>query len=131
MRREFKLPAADLEFLDRRYKTWEAILDVNKSQWVIIESFEVPKGYTQPVVAVAIRLDASYPDVQIDMVYFLPGLARIDGKAIRSLTTIPLDGKTWQQWSRHRAQDGWKPGVDNIETHLLYVINFLECELRK
>lgn len=130
MRRDFKLPEVDQEFLSRKYNTWEAIR-FNQNQWVIIERFDVPNGYNQSIVALALLISASYPDVQIDMAYFLPSLARTDGKPIGAISTIQLDGKTWQQWSRHRAPDGWNPGVDNVETHLLYVTNFLESELRK
>jgi len=131
MRREFQLSAGDLEFLDSRNKPWETLI-VNNVRWVIIEGFDVPNGYNNMIVTVALLLQPSYPDVQIDMAYFLPHLTRSDGKAIRALSALQLDGKTWQQWSRHRVgADAWRPGVDNIETHLFYVTSFLECELKK
>jgi hypothetical protein len=66
------------------------------------------------------------------MAYFNPALARDDGKQIGAVTPFQLDGKTWQQWSRHRSNvTDWRPGEDNIETHLLYVTAFLESELKK
>ncbi len=129
MRRAFDLLAVDREFLDSREKPWETI--VESSQWVLIEGFELPVGYNHSVVSVALRLPASYPDVQIDMAYFFPALARADGKIINRLTPQPLDGKAWQQWSRHRVgEDAWRPGTDNMETHLLYVTAWLEAELQ-
>ena len=131
MRREFQLSAGDLEFLDSRKKPWETLI-ANKVRWVIIDGFDVPKGYNNALVTVAVLLQPSYPDVQIDMAYFLPHLARSDGKQIKALTALQLDEKAWQQWSRHRVgADAWRPGEDNIQTHLLYVTAFLECELKK
>lgn len=129
-RRQFQLGQDDRDFVDSHYETWETIIE-GPSRWVIIEGFEVPTGYDHARVSIALRLEASYPDVQIDMAYFLPGLARTDGKNIARLTPVQIDGKSWQQWSRHRpSADDWQPG-DNIETHLRYVTAFLQNELKK
>jgi uncharacterized phage-like protein YoqJ len=130
MRRQFQLPSDDHEYLEALGKDWEAVIDA-QNQWVIVGGFDVPNGYNHQAVSVALRLPATYPDVQIDMAYFFPDLARADGKQINALSPLALDGKTWQQWSRHRAADGWRPGIDNIETHLLYVRAWLESELKK
>lgn len=131
MRREFTLTNADRDFLESRNRPWEAILE-GQNRWVIIEGFDVPKGYDHEVTLVALLLPAAYPDVQIDMAYFCPGLARADGKPIAALSPRQLDGKTWQQWSRHRVgNDAWQAGIDNIEKHLRYVTAFLESELLK
>jgi hypothetical protein len=131
VRRAFALPEIDREFLDSRGKPWETLIE-GQSRWVIIDGFALPRGYNHSVVAVALLLQDSYPDVQIDMAYFFPTLARADGKGIRALSDQPLDGKIWQRWSRHRVSEGaWRPGVDNIETHLLYVSAFLTQELSK
>ena len=78
----------------------------------------------------ALRISPSYPDDQIDMVYFSPALALKSGRGIRQLTLTMIDGKQYQQWSRHRtAQNPWRPGLDSISTHLLQVNNWLDREL--
>ncbi len=131
MRRVFVLPEIDREFLDSRGKAWETLIE-GQSRWVIIDGFALPRGYNCSAAAMALVLQDSYPDVQIDMAYFFPALARADGKEIRALSDQPLDGKAWQRWSRHRVgEDAWRPGLDNIETHLLYVSAFLAQELSK
>ena len=130
-RRSFKLPREDEEFLSSAFEFWEAIVDAN-TQWVIIERFSLPAGYNVGEATVALRIAPTYPDVQIDMVYFDPALSRTDGKTIGGLTPINIDGRSWQQWSRHRVgNDAWRPEIDDIQTHLLYVTAFLEGELRK
>lgn len=130
MRRHFALSAADQGFLDRRAKPWEAVA-VNQERWVLLEEFSLPSGYNVPSAAVALLLPPAYPDVQIDTAFFLPFLARSDGKAINALSPRPIDGRQWQQWSRHRKPEEWRPGIDNIETHLWYVTAWLEQELRR
>jgi len=130
-RRAFKLLTVDENFLESRGSVWETIIE-GQERWVTTENFEVPNGYNHTSVLVALLLPPTYPDVQIDMAYFSPALVRSDGKAIRNLSSRQIDGKAWQQWSRHRVgEDAWRPDVDNIETHLLYVTSFLETELRK
>ena len=130
VRRAFQISETDRDFLDLAYPSWEAILE-GQSQWVILDPFEVPTGFTQQNVAVALRIAPTYPDTEIDMAYFKPSLARTDGKTIEALSTLQMDGQAWQQWSRHRLSGEWRPGFDSIETHLLFVRSFLELELKK
>jgi hypothetical protein len=131
MRRDFKLPADDEVFLDSREADWEAIRD-NGTQWLVIENYDLPSGYNVSQSSLALRIQDMYPDVQIDMAYFAPALARTDGKQMNALSLTTMLGKQWQQWSRHRVgEDAWQIGVDNVQRHLDYVRAFLEGELRK
>lgn len=130
-RRQFKLSQVDTEFLDLHYRFWETVVE-EKSHCVLIDGFEVPAGYDHMMVSIALLIETAYPDVQIDMAYFLPALARTDSKHIGALSSTSIDQRTWQRWSRHRVgEDAWRPGIDNIETHLRYVTAFLETELKK
>jgi len=80
----------------------------------------------------ALKIPPSYPDDQIDMVYFSPALALTSGRGIAQLTALTFDGKQYQQWSRHRtAANPWRPGLDNVCTHLLQVDSWLEREPKK
>lgn len=131
MRRDFKLPADDEAFLDSRGHGWETVRE-NGTRWLLLENYQLPAGYNVTQASIALRIQEMYPDVQIDMAYFLPHLARTDGQPINALTPLAIDGKQWQQWSRHRTgADAWQIGVDNVERHLLFTQAFLETELRK
>lgn len=131
-RRQFALPEEDVDFLDHRLgHEWEAVSD-DTSRRVIIYGFPVPDGYNVNKVDLNLRIEAGYPDAQIDMVYFSPALALRSGRQINQLSLVQFDGKTWQQWSRHRTpQNPWVPGLDNIQRHLLLVENWLAVELKK
>lgn len=131
LRREVQLPAHDVAFLDSFGLAWETFREGNV-MWLIIYNYTVPSGYIHRCVSIALQLPPSYPDAQIDMVYFLPHLARTDGRAIGALSNQALQGKTWQRWSRHRTgSNPWRPGVDNVETHMLLVQEWLCRELEK
>jgi hypothetical protein len=67
------------------------------------------------------------------MVYFFPALARKDGRVIAAAEAMqPLDGKSFQRWSRHRtAQNPWKIGRDNLGTHIILVEDWLTREFEK
>jgi len=131
MRREFELSEEDEESLTARGLVWEAVKD-EKSNLLIFPDYPVPAGYNHSQVTAALRLPPSYPDDQIDMVYFLPALALASGRPIAQLSMQPLNGNQYQQWSRHRTQaNPWRPGLDNVCTHLLQVDNWLERELKK
>jgi len=131
MRRQFALPEADEKFLDSLGLPWETVI-FNTAQWLILHNYCVPSGYNHTQTFLAVRISPGYPDTQLDMVYFSPPLARADGKVIGALTTLMLDGKTYQQWSRHRTgANPWRPGEDDLSTHVELVRHWLEREFNK
>lgn len=131
LRRHFQLPEVDCEYLDRRGLLWEAVLDRN-ARWVLVHRYPLVGGYNHANASVGLELSQSYPDTQIDMVYFYPQLARVDGKPIRQLRDRSFDGKVWQRWSRHRTKaNPWRRGYDCLETHLLLIEEWLEREQRR
>lgn len=129
MRRQFDLPEDDIEHLDARGLPWE-IIPERGVQWLIIHDFPVPAGYNHRRVAVAVRITPGYPTAPLDMAYFYPALARMDGRPIGATSARQqLDGKNWQRWSRHRTRENpWRPGVDSIATHLALVEHWLRRE---
>lgn len=130
LRRHFELPEFDREYLNGRGLLWEAVIE-GSTRWVLLLDYPVFNGYSHRNASVALELSPSYPDTQIDMVYFNPHLARVDGNAVTQLTNRSIDGKIWQRWSRHRTPaNPWRRGCDCIETHLLLVDEWLERELR-
>ncbi len=131
MRRQFMLPETDCALLETLGLPWETIIQ-NNARWLILHDYEPPAGYNHSRLLLAIRISPGYPDTQLDMVYFTPPLARLDGKAIGALSNTTLDGKTYQQWSRHRTGlNPWRPDEDDLSTHLELVRYWLERELRK
>jgi hypothetical protein len=131
MRRQFTLPESDKAYLEARGLAWETIVE-NGMRWLLLHDFQVPDGYNHPRATAAVKIETGYPDTQLDMVYFYPNLARLDGKPIGALTSQTLDGKSWQRWSRHRtAQNPWRPGEDDLSSHLALVEHWLEREMLK
>lgn len=128
MRRDFELLVTDSVFLDEYGCDWETLSD--GSQWVLLNQFTVPVGYSLDHVTVAVRLETGYPDAQLDMVYFHPALVRRDGKSIPATTSSQgIGGRMFQRWSRHRTpQNPWIPGQDSLATHIMLVEDWLERE---
>lgn len=139
LRRQFRLPADDEAFLESLGLRWETlsvpVIEGGTStvrQCVVIYGVAVPPGYNHQHVDIHFRIEAAYPDTQLDMVYVHPALARTDGKPIASLAEVACDGKTWQRWSRHRtAANPWRPGVDGLETHYMLVPEWFRQEFQK
>lgn len=130
-RREFDLRPEDETFLDSLGLVWEAIVFQNLN-YVIIRGAQLPDGYNVKHADIAMRLDPTYPRTQIDMAFFSPGLSRADKYPINRLTPLVIDGKSFQQWSRHRSSDNpWREGIDCLETHFYFVMYWLENEFNK
>lgn len=126
MRREFELGSNDVRALTALGRPWEAIRS-GSGRYVLIHGHPVPAGYSHAAVDVAIRLDV-YPPGPLDMAYLHPALARTDGKTINNLSMYEIDGKPFQQWSRHYA---FRPGVDTLASHMRRVRSWLTHEFRK
>lgn len=130
MRREFALPAEDMEWLESCDASYELVS--SDAQRVVLHNVAIPAGYNMTSVGMYFRIDPGYPDCQIDMVYFYPELALANGKPIAALSPDTFEGQTWQRWSRHRTPaNPWRPGIDNLSTHFELVLEWLKRELTK
>ena len=129
-RKDFSLPAEDAAFLNNKGLQWEALVE-NGLNWVIIYDYPVLIGYNASLVEIGLQIPPSYPSTEIDMAYFYPQLTRNSGGVINALSQQLIDGKIFQRWSRHRNPGDWRPGFDDISTHLILVDNWLEKELKR
>jgi len=129
MRKHFTLPVEDIDFLNQMGLEWECISE--GSLWLLIYGYPMPKGYQVTEATVGLQIVPNYPAVEIDMAYFHPMLQKNSGHGINATTPQMIDGKTYQRWSRHRQPGEWKPGVDNLCTHLSLVDNWLLNDLNR
>ena len=127
MRRDFQLSEEDTQCLEAQGVPWDAIIE-NNVKWIVLRGYLLPAGYNHSTADAAIRIPPSYPDGGLDMVYFHPALALATKRAIAKLTPHVLEGKQYQQWSRHYD---WQPGLHNLCTHLLLIKTWLEREVRR
>lgn len=132
MRRDYDLPEEDTECLNSRNPLWETVIDV-ESKWLLIHNFQVPEGFNAKTAEAAVRITGDYLITGLDMMYFYPALVRKDGRHIPNVdATVTIKGKNYQQWSRHRTGANiWRPGIDNIITHLNYAEEWLLRELKR
>lgn len=131
MRHQFDLPEGDVDHLTACGLPWEALAE-RDVRWLLVHGFPVPAGYNHTQVQLALRIEPGYPDTQIDMAYFFPALSRSDGRAIGALSSQMIDGRQFQRWSRHRTDTNpWRPGQDDLSTHLLLVEDWLRREFSK
>lgn len=129
-RRQFPLLPEDEQALNDRGLAWETIVE-GKTHWLLVHEYPVAAGLTHRSVTAAFTIPDGYADVQLDMVYVAPPLAREDDRPIGALSQMVIDGKTFQRWSRHRTpQNPWRIGVDCLDTHLILVDDWFEREGR-
>jgi hypothetical protein len=130
-RRQFTLLEGDAAYLNCLGLRWEALVE-GGLQAVVIYGFSLPLGYNVSSADVHVRFNSGYPDTQLDMAYFSPALARTDGRGINNLSMTTLDTRQWQQWSRHRTPvSAWRPGIDDLSTHMALVEDWLAAEMQK
>lgn len=128
---EFDLLEEDETYLSSLKLPFETVKLAGQN-WVLIHNYPIPQGYNVSLATMGIRMVGCYPTAGLDMVYFFPALRRLDNLPIGALTPHPLDGKSYQQWSRHRTSiNPWRPEVDNLSTHVPLADFWLENEFKK
>lgn len=131
LRRQFRLPAGDEQYLNSLNLDWETVKDAGQL-WLLVHGWQLPRGYNHAVARIALQIPGGYADSQIDMVYFLPPLERADRRAIGALSCQAICGENYQRWSRHRTSvNPWRPGIDDVSTHLTLVDDWLSRELAR
>lgn len=128
---QFSLPQEDVNFLEALSLEWECVLNNGNVMYLLIYDYPVPEGYNTATATVALGINSSYPITQIDMAYFFPHLSKVNRRPISCVTPLTIDGKDFQQWSRHRQSGEWVPGVDNLSTHLALVDSWLSKDLKR
>jgi hypothetical protein len=131
LRRDFDMLPEDTEFLEAHGCKWEAV-KMGGAPWVLLYDFSIPEGYNVKQANLGIRLTPGYPQAALDMAFFNPSLSRLDCKPIAGLSEQNLDGKVFQQWSRHRTPaNPWIPGVDNLGTQIQLAEYWLQNEFNR
>lgn len=130
-RKDFILLEEDEVYLNNLGLVWEAI-NAQGALWIFIHGYNLPDGYNATEACLGIRMTPGYPTAQLDMIYFYPALSRADGQPIGALSFTQIDGKIFQQWSRHRtAINPWRNGIDNLSTHVPLADAWLLLEFEK
>ncbi|MEO1700630.1 MAG: multiubiquitin domain-containing protein [Pseudomonadota bacterium] len=120
--RAFNLRDADVHFLEGRAAIWETLTHGTK-RWFVLRGYELPAGYVQGVVDIAVLIPPTYPAAQLDMFYCAPHLQLANGRRIPATESREtIAGVSYQRWSRHRdARTAWNPATDSLVTHVALI----------
>lgn len=115
------LPEADAEYLDsKNYRFSEKVV----GGWIhiIIHDFPLPGVYSPGTCELLVRLPAGYPNASPDMFWTRPDVRLATGNwPTRADVRESFDGESWQRWSRHFPPNGWRPGIDTLQTFLMTI----------
>lgn len=130
--RQFRLLPTDEIYLNKNFPTWQAIVE-NGRQWLLLPEYILPRGYTLSTTGLAMEIPATYSMAQIDMFYFFPAVGLTTHHPIPATEACEnIQGNPYQRWSRHRSgRSIWRPGIDNVITHLALVESALLKEVQE
>lgn len=130
IRRHFRIACGDEESLNATGLEWETVSE-HGCRWLIIRRRPLPAGFDVTLADLALVIPPLYPDVQIDSVLFRPCPRLPGGTNLSHVSPYSFDGDTWTHLCRHRtASNPWRPGVDDIASHLALVDCWLMQSLR-
>lgn len=109
----------DRAFLERKGWRWDAReVDLSGSReiQVVIYDYPLPEKFQPRSVQLLVRIPQGYPEIGLDMFWTCPDVMEAGTGRVPPQADVhePHGGLTWQRWSRH--MNGWRPGIDNLET---------------
>jgi len=136
----FSLPEDDKEYLDNKALKYELLTESLPNNMerhgVLFPSFEFTGNLfvtedsqlTQcRTCQLLILIPDGYATTKLDSFYTNPRLKRADGlEPDRATAENEFFGRKWQFWSRHLQDGEWRPGVDGLNTFILYVLRELK-----
>ena len=123
------LSSEDIDYLNSHYPSlWKKVSEDVSKYGLLIQDFPLPNGYMVKQSTLMLLIPSGYPGSALDMFYFSPPLKKSDGSSLEAVEAETHFKKEWQRWSRHYK---WNPGFDSIITHIEYIQNQLEKELKK
>ncbi|TWI64378.1 multiubiquitin [Pseudoduganella lurida] len=130
--RQFRLLPSDETYLDSNHPEWMAIVE-NGRQWLLLPTYDMPTGYLTSATSLAVEVPQTYPMTQLDMFYVNPPATLASGATIPATEMMEtIQGLPYQRWSRHRGgRSQWRPGIDNVISHLALVEAALLKEIQQ
>lgn len=111
----------DLTWLKERGIAYELTIDGNMMNLVLTD-YDLPAGFDASRVDLLLRLATDFPDVKPDMFWVAPQIRLASGASAPASDYMePYLGRTWQRFSRHLADNQWRPGVDDLRTWLAMI----------
>ena len=112
------LPSIDQDYLNESYPEHTVSNELG-TICVVVPDFRLPEGFKQSSADLLLRLENGYPDIKPDMWWFTPAIQRLDDRQIPGTEVDEVFfGLKWQRWSRHLANEQWKPGIDSIQSYI-------------
>jgi hypothetical protein len=128
------LPEDDQDFLHRKaikHRLLSEGTEPEVRRAVVFEEFEIPTNLCQRrdgqlvaggTAAILVLIPKGYAKARLDSWYIRPGLFTPSGGPVdRAGSEADLFGEKWQFWSRHLADNEWRPDVDGLETYIQYI----------
>lgn len=121
------LPEPDVDFLVEKEFDCD-IIGANNETYITFHNFDLGPSYTPRTSEMRVLIPAAYPQGGLDMFWTRPWVNLVSTNARPDRADYPQSfqdgGEAWQRWSRH-AEHAWRPGIDNLRTHLRAISNSL------
>jgi hypothetical protein len=119
------LPQADREWLESSGYAYREVVEGNK-HGVILELPLPPGKFQVGRAEILIQILPGYPDTPLDMFWADPALFLVSSGRQPACTIAEGHfGRSWQRWSRHYKQGKWRPGIDDLSSHVTVVLDAL------
>lgn len=109
----------DLAMLKNKHSGAE-LRPYGANSMLVIPGFELPRGWSHPMVDLMVIIPASYPLAAVDMFWVSPTISLSNGCAPEAATLIERHGESsWQRFSWHYKRP-WNPTKDTLTSHISF-----------
>lgn len=107
---------------------YETFAQTNGALFLVIRDYIIPANLFPNKADLLVKIPPLYPQSQMDMFWLNPDVRLVANRQYPNAANVfekYLD-ENWQRFSRHYSTEAWRPNVDSLANHLIYVERCLE-----
>lgn len=118
----------DEQYLKDKGYTYETYPQSDGSVFLVIKDYPIPANLSPNKADILVKIPRLYPQSQMDMFWVRPAVRLANNNQYPNAADVFEDnlGLSWQRFSRHYNTNPWRPGVDSLISHLIYLQRCLE-----
>jgi hypothetical protein len=96
--------------------------------FLVIKDYSIPDNLRPDKADLLVKIPPLYPQAQMDMFWVHPEVRLVSNNQYPQAANVFENylGLSWQRFSRHYSSNLWRPGIDSLVSHLIFVRRCLE-----
>ena len=118
----------DEQYLKDKGFNYQMYPQTDGTIFLVIREYAMTANLLPEKADLLVKIPPLYPLAQMDMFWIRPAVRLVSNNQYPQAADVFEDylGLSWQRFSRHYITHPWRPGIDSLVSHLIFVQRCLE-----